>query len=428
MFQPFARARDHYDSLPRIHDEICLHTRDYLGLPLLGAMENPERNATLRVLIIRFIAKVHLFYPQARICLDKSASRKRSRPVALDSGRITGKPEVIPLRRQSAPVHLILRQIYLKLWRYVMRAVVLHEYGGPEKLKFEDNVPEPHISGSTVLIAAAAASVNPIDWKLRSGMRQKDSPLSFPAILGRDVSGIVRAVGANVKHFKAGDRVLALSNATYAELVAVNDSDVAHLPDGVDLANAAAIPLISLTGDQLVRLAAKVQKGQVVLITGALGSVGRAAVHTAKKIGAQVIAGVRGKEMDDARYLGVSDVLAIDDDDAIENFRLVDAIVDTVGGDVAAKLIAKVRQNGCFGYAATLPESAAAQNPTVKISRVRTQPDPSKLREFADDVRDGKFVLPIGRRMPLRDAAEAHVLGEKGGIGKILLLAPDSKE
>jgi NADPH:quinone reductase-like Zn-dependent oxidoreductase len=311
--------------------------------------------------------------------------------------------------------------------RYVMRAVVLHEYGGPEKLKFEDNVPEPQVSGSTVLIAAAAASVNPIDWKLRSGMRQKDSPLSFPAILGRDVSGIVRAVGANVKHFKAGDRVLALSNATYAELVAVNDADVAHVPDGVDLANAAAIPLISLTGDQLVRLAANVQKGQAVLITGALGSVGRAAVHTAKKIGAQVIAGVRGKELDDARSLGVSDVLAIDDDKAIENFRLVDAIVDTVGGDVAAKLIAKVRQSGSFGYAAVLPESAAAQNPTVKIARVRTQPDPSKLREFADDVRDGKFVLPIGRRMPLRDAAEAHVLGEKGGIGKILLLAPDSQ-
>jgi len=110
--------------------------------------------------------------------------------------------------------------------------------------------------------------------------------LSFPAILGRDVSGIVRAVGARVKHFKAGDRILALSNATYAELVAVNDSDVAQLPDGVDLANAAAIPLISLTGDQLVRLAANVQKGQVVLITGALGSVVRAAVHTAKKIGA----------------------------------------------------------------------------------------------------------------------------------------------
>ncbi len=308
-----------------------------------------------------------------------------------------------------------------------MRAVVLHEYGGPEKLKYEDNVPEPQINGRKVLIATAAASVNPIDWKMRSGMRQKDFPLSFPAILGRDVSGVVRSVGANVKHFKAGDRVLALTHATYAELVAVDDSDVTHLPDGVDLADAAAIPLISLTGDQLVRLATKVQKGQVVLITGALGSVGRAAVHTAKKIGAQVIAGVRAKEVNDARSLGVADVLAIDDDKAIEKFRSVDAIADTVGGEVAAKLIAKVKQNGSFGYTSGLPESAAAKNPTVKITRVFAQPDPSKVREFADDVRDGKFVVPIGRRMPLRDAAEAHVLGEKGGVGKILLLMPDSQ-
>jgi NADPH:quinone reductase-like Zn-dependent oxidoreductase len=309
-----------------------------------------------------------------------------------------------------------------------MKAVVLHEYGGPEKLKFEDNVPEPQMSGSTVLIAAAAASVNPIDWKLRSGMMQKMYPLSLPAILGRDVAGIVRAVGANVNHFKTGDRVLALSNATYAELVAVDDSEVTHLPDGVDLSDAAAIPLIALTGDQLVRLATNVKKGQVALITGALGSVGRAAVHTAKKIGAQVIAGVRGKELDDARSLGVSDVLAIDDDQAIENFRLVDAIADTVGGDVAAKLIARVKQGGSFGYTAVVPESAAAKNPTVKITRVRARPDASKVREFADDVRDGEFVLPIGRRMPLRDAAEAHMLGQKGGTGKILLLAPDSIE
>ena len=107
-----------------------------------------------------------------------------------------------------------------------------------------------------------------------------------------------------------------------------------------------------------------------------------------------MIAGVRGKELDDARSLGVSDVLAIDDDKAIEKFRLVDAIADTVGGKVAAKLIAKVKQSGSFGYTAVLPESAAAQNPTVKIARVSTQPDPSKVREFADDVRDGNSFCP----------------------------------
>ena len=308
-----------------------------------------------------------------------------------------------------------------------MRAVVLEEYGGPEKLKFEDNVANPQISGNTVLIAAAAASVNPIDWKMRSGMRKKDFPLSFPAILGRDVSGVVRAIGSEVKHFKPGDRVLALSNATYAELVAVKDSDVTHLPDGLEIADAAAIPLIALTGDQLVRVATNVQKGQIVLVTGALGSVGRAAVHTAKKIGATVIAGVRGKELDDARALNVSGVLAIDDDTAIEKFQLVDAIADTVGGDVAAKLLAKVKQGGSFGYSAMVPEGSAEQYPTVKIKRVLAQPDSSKVREFADDVRDGKFILPIGRRMPLRDAAKAQMLGEKGGVGKILLMAPNSQ-
>jgi NADPH:quinone reductase-like Zn-dependent oxidoreductase len=303
-----------------------------------------------------------------------------------------------------------------------MKAVRLYEYGGPENLKFEDNVPEPQIGGDTVLIAAVAASVNPIDWKVRAGLRQKDFPLSLPAILGRDVSGIVRAVGSNVKHFKPGDRVLAYTNATYAELVAVDDSEVTHLPDGLDLDDAAALPLIVLTGDQLVRLASNVQKGQVVLVTGALGSVGRAAVHAAKKICAQVIAGVRRKELNDAHALGVSGVLALDDDEAMERFQMVDAIADTVGGDVAARLLVKVKPGGSFGYASMLPGSAVAQNPTVKIARVFAKADPSKVREFADDVRDGKFVLPIGRRMALRDAAEAHALAEKGGVGKILLL------
>src|SRR5277367_4110209 len=303
-----------------------------------------------------------------------------------------------------------------------MKAIVLHEYGGPEKLKFEDNVPDPQVSGDTVLIATAAASVNPIDWKLRSGARQKDFPLTFPAILGRDVSGIVRVVGANVKHFKPGDRVLALSNETYAELVAVADSDLTHLPDGVDLVDAAAIPLIALTGEQLVRLATRVQKGQTVVVTGALGSVGRAAVHTAKKMGARVSAGVRTKALKDAESLGVAGVLAVDDDDAIASLGFVDAIADTVGGEVAVKLFPKVKPGGNFGYATVVPEGMAALNPTVTITRVFARPDPSKVREFADDVRDGKFVLPIGRRLPLHSAAEAQVLGEKGGVGKIVLL------
>jgi NADPH:quinone reductase-like Zn-dependent oxidoreductase len=302
-----------------------------------------------------------------------------------------------------------------------MRAVRIHEYGGPEKLRFEEDVPDPALQATSVLIEAAAASVNPIDWKVRSGARQKDFPLKLPAILGRDVSGVVRSVGKDVRHFKQGDRVVAMTNATYAELVAVDGSLVTHLPDGMDLIDAAAIPLIALTGDQLVRRAANVRDGQTVLISGALGSVGRAAVHTAKRLGARVIAGVRGRQIDEARRLDVADVVAIDDSEAIRRLPLLDAVADTIGGETAAKIIARVKAGGCFGYASVLPEAAVAANPTVKVTRIFAQPDPSKVREFADDVRDGKFVLPIGRRLALREASEAHVLGERGGIGKIIL-------
>jgi NADPH:quinone reductase-like Zn-dependent oxidoreductase len=306
-----------------------------------------------------------------------------------------------------------------------MKAVRIHEYGGPEKMRFEEDVPDPLMQPTSVLIETAATSVNPIDWKVRSGARQKDFPLQFPAILGRDISGIVCSVGASVRNFKAGDRVLALTNATYAEFVAVDSSLVTHLPDGVNLADAAAIPLIALTGDQLVRHAAGVQSGQRVLVTGALGSVGRAAVHTAKKLGARVIAGVRRRQIEDARRLDVHDILAIDDDEAIASLGPVDAVADTVGGDVASKVFARVKDGGRFGYASVFPEGSAAKNTTVNVTRVFAKPDPSKVREFADDVRDGRFVLPIGHRLPLQEAAAAHRLGERGGAGKILLLARD---
>ena len=305
-----------------------------------------------------------------------------------------------------------------------MKAVRLYEYGGPENLKYEDNVPEPVLSDSSVLIEAAAASVNPIDWKIRSGARQKDFPLTLPAILGRDVSGIVRAVGKNVRTFKPGDRVLAVGTATYAELVAIEGSVITHLPDGVDLVDAAAIPLVVLTGDQLVKLVVGAQSGQTLLVSGALGSVGRAAVHSAIKLGARVIAGVRARQLPQARALGVADTVAIDDDEAIANLAPVDAVADTVGGVTAAKLFARVKNGGNFGYASVLPAGVAESNPAVKVSRVFARPDASKVREFADDIRDNKFVLPISRRLPLRNAGEGQTLVEKGGAsGKVILLS-----
>lgn len=306
-----------------------------------------------------------------------------------------------------------------------MKAVRLYEYGGPENLKYEEAVAEPFMGPDSVLVAAAATSVNPIDWKVRSGARQKDFPLTLPAILGKDVSGVVQDVGRNVRTFKAGDRVLAYTNATYAQLVAVDGAVLTHLPDGVNLIDAAAIPLVTLTGEQLVRLAARAQPGQTLLVSGALGSVGRAAVHAARKLGAKVIAGVRAAQLAQARTLGVENILAIDDDAAIARLEFVDAVADTVGGETAAKLFGRVKDGGHFGYASVLPENVPARNVTVAVTRVFARPDASKVREFADDIRDGKFILPVSRRMPLRDAGKAHALMEKGGAGKIVLTCRD---
>jgi NADPH:quinone reductase-like Zn-dependent oxidoreductase len=303
-----------------------------------------------------------------------------------------------------------------------MHAVRIHEYGGPEVLKYELDVPEPELGAEMVLIETTAASVNPIDWKIRSGVRQRDFPLQLPAILGCDVSGVVLSVGSNVRHFKVGDRVIGFSAATYAQFVSANAASITHLPDGIDLEVAAAIPLVSLTGEQLVRIATGVSPGQVILVSGALGSVGRAAVHAAKKLGATVIAGVRSRQLDEARELNVADVVAIDDEVALAKLGSVDGVADTVGGDTAARLFLKVRENGRFGYASVFPSDAAATNPSVTVTRVFAHPDPSKVREFADDMRDGHFRLPISQFLPLRDASRAHALMEQGGAGKIVLV------
>lgn len=302
-----------------------------------------------------------------------------------------------------------------------MRAIRFHHYGGPEVLRYEQDVPEPSLAPDAVLVEMAATSVNPIDWKIRSGARQKDFPLRLPAIPGRDLSGVVRAVGAEVRHLAVGDRVLALAEATYAELVAVPAAVVTRLPDGLDPVEAAALPLAVLTGEQLVRLSARVEPGQTVLVSGALGSVGRAAVHAVARLGARAIAGVRGRQLAEASALEVAGTVALDDADALASLAPVDAVADTVGGEIGARLLGLLRPGGRFGYASVLPDASAGQHPDVTITRVYARPDPDTLRAFAEDARSGRLTIPVSRRLPLAEAATAQARLEAGGGGKIVL-------
>jgi NADPH:quinone reductase-like Zn-dependent oxidoreductase len=302
-----------------------------------------------------------------------------------------------------------------------MKAIVLHEYGGPDKLKYED-VPDPVAAPDQVLVRLAATSVNPIDYKLRSGVMKNFFPLELPAILGRDIAGIVRAVGSKVNGFQPGDKVIALGNQAYAELAVVAAADVAHLPEKLDLVKAAALPLVTTTGEQLITRGTKIQSGQTVLISGAVGSVGRSAVWTAKKAGATVIAGVRKSQMKEAETTGADQILALDDNAALAKLGFIDAVADTVGGETAQKLLGKVKQGGVFASVLG-PPANAKMHPTVKIEAVQAKPDAGMLRTFAEDAAAGRFVIPIDRMLHLADAAQAQTAAEKGSPGKILLLA-----
>ena len=301
-----------------------------------------------------------------------------------------------------------------------MKAIVVHEYGGPEVLKFEE-YPDPVPGPGEVLVRVAAASVNPIDYKRRAGLTKDFYPLHFPGLIGVDMAGTVVEVGPGVEAFTAGNRVFAMADNTYAQLCVVKADVLADIPEGLDLIQAAALPLVTTTGNQLLS-ATEIKAGQTVMVVGAAGNVGRSAVFTAKERGATVIAGVLKRQIDEAKTVGADQVVATDDDTAIANLPPLDAVADTVGGRTAEKLIAKVKPGGIFASVVGAPQNAA-KYPSVKVAPVFSKFDRKTLEFMAEAVRDGKLVIPISQTLPLSEAAQAQAAAEKGGSGKILLVA-----
>jgi NADPH:quinone reductase-like Zn-dependent oxidoreductase len=301
-----------------------------------------------------------------------------------------------------------------------MKAIVVHEYGGPEVLKFEE-YPDPVPGRGEVLVRVTAASVNPIDYKRRAGLTKDFYPIQFPGLIGVDMAGTVAEVGPGVERFTAGNQVFAMANNTYAELCVVKADILADIPEGLDSIQAAALPLVTTTGNQLIS-ATGIKAGQTVLVIGAGGNVGRSAVFTAKRRGAVVIAGVRKSQMNEAKTVGADQLVATDDDNAIANLPMLDVVADTVNGKTAEKLIAKVKTGGVFASVVGAPRNAE-KYPTVKVLPVYATPDAKTLQFMAEAVRDGKLVIPISRKLPFSEAAEAQAAAEKGGIGKILLVA-----
>ena len=305
-----------------------------------------------------------------------------------------------------------------------MKAVQLLAYGGTDQLQYSTSVPRPEPADDELLVRVKATSLNPIDWKIRSGAAKNKFPVTFPAILGRDIAGDVVQVGARVSEtfgaFTQGQRVMALASHTYAEYAVVKADALAPIPDALDYEHAAALPLVTLTGTQLIERAAKVQRGQTILITGALGSVGRTAVYVAQQHGANVIAGVRASQRKQAEQIA-KQVLALDDDHALELIKDLDIVADTIGGAIGQRLLHAIKPGGT--YASVVGPPKDAEKFDIRIALMSAQSDASRLAELAFDEADGEFNIPIEKVMPLSQIREAHALGEKGGLtGKIILI------
>lgn len=301
-----------------------------------------------------------------------------------------------------------------------MKAIVVREYGSPEVLKFEE-YPDPVPGPGEVLVRVAATSVNPLDYKRRAGLMKDYYPIQFPGLIGVDIAGTLVKIGLGVEGFYVGDQVLGMAADTYAELCVVKAANLAKVPKGLDLIQAAALPQVTTAGNQLIS-ATGMKAGQTVLVVGAAGSVGRSAVFTAKQRGAVVIAGVLKSQIGDAKTVGADQVVTTDDDNAIATLPMLDAVADTVGGRTAEELIAKVKRGGVFASVLGLPQNAA-KYPFVKVAPVITKPDRKTLEFMAQAVLDGRLIIPISQKLPLSEAAEAQAAAEKGGIGKILLVA-----
>ncbi len=302
-----------------------------------------------------------------------------------------------------------------------MKAVVLDEYGGPEKLMYRD-LPMPDYGDNEVLVRVKATSVNPVDYKLRSGVAKARMPLEFPAILGRDLVGEVVETGRDVTGFPKGMRVMGVANGTYAEYTTAKADVLAPIPEALTFEQAAALPLVVTTGAQLIERAVKPEPGQTVLVTGALGGVGRSAVHVARKHGARVLAGVHSSQKEEAAKLDVDGVVAIDDEDEIGKLHDLDAIADTVSGPTIERLLNAIREDGVLG--SVLGEPPGAKKRHIRVQAIMAKPDASRLYQLADDAARGEFSIPIDRVLRLDQAAEAHRLAENHEVkGKIVLEA-----
>ncbi len=327
-----------------------------------------------------------------------------------------------------------------------MKAVVAQRYGGPEVLALVDR-DEPTVGPDDVRIAVRAASLNPLDFKIRDGKVKLVLKLRPPIALGCDVAGVIDAVGANVTRFALGDEVYARLEKDrmggLATRVAAHQRVVAKKPAKASFEEAAAIPLAALTSLQALREVAALRAGQHVLVQAGAGGVGSLAIQIAKILGLEVTTTTSTKNIDFVRSLGADHVVDYTKHEPLPTG--LDAVFETLGGDAELAALAAVKRGGIVvgiggmpdaefartwlpGYArpvvwlATTGRRRAARRAGARFRYLFMRPDGEQLAELAAWIDAGTLRPILHRTYPLAEFREAFAELERGRArGKIVV-------
>jgi NADPH:quinone reductase-like Zn-dependent oxidoreductase len=318
-------------------------------------------------------------------------------------------PWRVPVTLSVATVSLLFVYSARADEKQMMKAVVAHEYGAPQVLKFED-VPRPEPSEDEALVRVIASSVNPADPLTLSGKYAREFGTHLPLIPGYDIAGVVEKTGANVTKFKVGDAVYGYPTfgGGWADYVTVKESEVAAKPRSLNFVEAAAVPMGALTAWQALVDVAKVRPGQTVLIHGGSGGVGSFAIQIAKARGARVIATASTANQDLLKQLGADvavDYTKTKFEDVVKD---VDVALDPVGKETLARSYNVVKKGGIVMSLVARPDPAELQKHGIRGAGISVHPDGEDLAEIAQLIDAGKIKPIVTQVLPLSEAIAAQ--------------------
>lgn len=313
-----------------------------------------------------------------------------------------------------------------------MKAIVLHEYGGPEMLRYED-APRPAPREDEVLIRVIAASVNPVDVAVRSGKYAEYFHTTLPLIPGMDAAGVVEKAGSKISKLKAGDPVYAFftlrEEGGYAEFAIAKENEVSRKPQSITYEQAAAVPAAGSTAWQALIDTGKLCAGQTVLIHGGSGGVGHMAIQIAKARGARVIATASTANQGFLKKLGADQAIDYTKSKFEEVVKDVDVVLDAVGGETLTRSYGVVKKGGIIVTIADEPDQAALDKHGIRGVSIASAPKSDTFEELTRLIEAKKLTPIVSQVFPLAEAARAQdQIATRHTRGKVVLqVAPTPK-